>query len=323
MPQMDGRDVGFVGLGMMGQPLALALARDGRRVHVFDTRADALAAASSIPGIVARGSPAEVASAASIVFTCLPSIEAIESVYLSDGGIVSAVRDGSVVCELSTTSPELSAEIARRLSTAGARFAEAPMIGPPSAAREQALFFIVGCDARTLAALDPLLRGMGRAYRHVGDVGAASRAKLLHNSLGMIHAAATAEVLGLCLKVGVDADAFVDVIREAAKSRGVGYSTFFDLHAPDILRARDGGAGRLYIGAKDAHLAHRMAQSANYPSPLLREADAMFAEAMSAGWGSLEFSAVSKVVEKRLGETLFGQAQADRDENPRGAGGPA
>ncbi|MEO5671674.1 MAG: hypothetical protein ABIR26_13345, partial [Ramlibacter sp.] len=81
---------------------------------------------------------------------------------------------------------------------------------------------------------------------------------------------------------------------------------FFDLHAADMLKGRDGGAGRLYIGAKDAHLAHALADSVHFPVSLLREADAMFAEAVEQGWGELEFSAVGKVVERRAGERLFG-----------------
>jgi 3-hydroxyisobutyrate dehydrogenase/2-hydroxy-3-oxopropionate reductase len=122
---------------------------------------------------------------------------------------------------------------------------------------------------------------------------------LLHNALGMIHAVATCEVVALCLKVGIDPLTFIEIVREAAKSRGVGYSTFFDMHAEDIVRGREQGAGRLYIAAKDAHLAHDLAKSMGFAAPLLAEADRTFAAGMAAGLGDHEYTAIIRIVEQR------------------------
>ncbi|MEO5671774.1 MAG: NAD(P)-dependent oxidoreductase, partial [Ramlibacter sp.] len=243
--------IGFIGLGMMGSPLVRRLAAAGHLLHVCDRRVDVVSALADGSQVHAAESPAAVIAAAEVVFTCLPSVDAIRAVYEGEQGLLGAARPNTLVCELSTTSPQMSDEYASALAARGADFAEAPMIGPPSAAADGGLFFILGCGDAARAVLEPLFAVMGRASRHVGGVGMASRAKLLHNALGMIHATASAEVLGLCRKVGVDGDAFIEIIRQAALSRGVGYSTFFDLHAADILKGRDGGAGRLYIGAKD------------------------------------------------------------------------
>lgn len=302
---------GFIGLGMMGLPMSIHLARAGMAVCACDVRADAVNAALAAPGVTAADTPQAVAEACAITFTCLPGPETIRRVYLGDRGLTSGVREGSIVCELSTTSPELSAELQQALASHGAEYVEATMIGPPSAAAGKEVFFVVGGHDAALSRLEPLLLAMGRGLQHVGPVGAASRAKLLHNALGMIHAAATCEVLAMCFKVGVDPDAFVQVVKQAAKSRGIGYSTFFDLHASDIVNGRESGAGRLYIGAKDAHLARLLAESVGYPAPLLREADGMFEEAMRLGWGEREYTVVAKVIERRLGEAIFRRTSAD------------
>lgn len=300
--------IGFVGLGMMGLPMARHLAEARAAVEVHDVRKEPVAAALAQRGVSAASSPSGMAASCGIVFTCLPSVEAIRQVYLADDGLVKGAREGLIVCELSTTSPELSAELQRELARRGAEYIEAMMIGPPSAAAAREIFFIVGGDQKLVPRIEPALAAMGRGFRRVGPVGSASRAKLLHNALGMIHAAAACEVLALCFKVGVDPDAFVEVVKESAKSRGIGYSTFFDVHASDIVNGRESGAGKLCIGAKDTALARSLAQSVRYPTPLLEEAHAMFDEAMRAGWGEREYIVVAKVIERRLGETIFRSA---------------
>lgn len=300
--------VGFIGLGMMGGPMSRNLARAGTRVVVHDVDRARVAQACETSGVDAAASAAECASRADVLFTCLPSLDAIESVYRSADGVIAGVRPGTLCCELSTTTPELSAAMAAALSEKGARYAECTMIGPPSAAQNGDVFFIVGAEETDAARMAPLLQPMGRGWRRVGPVGTATRTKLLHNALGVIHAVATCEILGLCLTAGVDPMAFVDVVKEAGKSRGIGYSMFFDLHARDIAMGQEQGAGRLYIAAKDAHLARDFARALGYQAPMLAEADRMFAAAVDAGLADREFTAVARMIEAREGRTIFPKA---------------
>ena len=179
------------------------------------------------------------------------------------------------------------------------------MIGPPASAESAQLFFIVAGDDAVVETVSHLLKVMGRAFRHVGAIGNSTRAKLLHNALGMIHAVATCEVMALCLQVGIDPLVFIDIVREAAKSRGVGYSTFFDMHAEDIALGREHGAARLYIAAKDAHLAHDLAASVGFDAPLLAEADRTFAAGLATGLGDREYTAVATVIERRNHRKIF------------------
>lgn len=300
------RKAGFVGLGMMGLPLARLLASAADEVAVHDVRSAPLEAARASAGISSVRSAGNLAASCEIVFTCLPSPEAIRSVYLGEEGLIHSARAGLIVCELSTSSPELCAELHRALALRGAAYVEAMMIGPPAAAAAREVFFIASGDAALEPRVAPALTAMGRGFRWVGGIGSASRAKLLHNALGMIHAVAACEVLGLCLKIGVDPDAFVEIVRESPKSRGIGYSTFFGMHAADIVHGRRSGAGKLYIAAKDTALACSLGASVTYPTPLLDVAAAAFDEAVRAGWGEREFTAVAEVIEHRLGERIFG-----------------
>ncbi len=304
-PRNGGR-AGFVGLGAMGMPLARRLAAAGRPVAAYDVREEALEIACADAGIHAAPHPANLAQTCAVVFTCLPDPQAIRDTYLGAQGLVAGARDGLVVCELSTCSPELCAEMSAALARRGAIYVEAMMIGPPAAAAAGKVFFVAAGDRSLEAHVAPALAAMGRGYRWVGETGAASRAKLLHNALGLIHSYATCEVLGLCLKAGIDADAFVDIVRQSAHSGGIGYSMFFDMYATDIVNRRASGTGKLYIAAKDTALARELGAGQHYPTPLLDVAWAAFDEALQAGWGEREFTAVAEVIERRLGERIFG-----------------
>lgn len=297
---------GFIGLGSMGLPLARHLAAAGAQVAAYDVRKEALEHACTEAGIRAAPHPADLAQTCDLVFTCLPDPQAIRDVYLGTQGLVAAARDGLIVCELSTCSPELCAEMSAALARRGAAYAEAMMIGPPASAAARKLFFVAAGDRSLEACIAPALVAMGRGYRWVGETGSASRAKLLHNALGLIHAYAACEVLGLCLKAGIDVDAFIDIVRESAHSGGIGYSTFFDMYAADIAHRRTSGTGKLYIAAKDTALARAFGAEQRYPTPLLDVAWAAFDEALQAGWGEREFTAVAEVIERRLGEHIFG-----------------
>ena len=298
-------NIGFIGVGMMGLPMVQNLIRSGRKVIVCEAAQDRREIAARLAGLQIVGSPSEVVAHSDVVFTCLPNTDAIRQVYFGPDGICARGGSGKVACELSTTSPDLSNEVATALAKNGTKYLEATMIGPPASAESAQLYFIVAGEDAVVATVEPFLRIMGRAFRHVGTIGNATRAKLLHNALGMIHAVATCEVMALCFQVGVDPLAFVDIVRQAAKSRGVGYSTFFDMHAEDIARGREQGAGRLYIAAKDAHLAHDLAASVGFDAPLLAEADRTFAAGIAAGLGNLEYTAITRVIEQRMGRKIF------------------
>lgn len=298
------RAVGFIGLGVMGGPMVANLASAGHQVVAFDIDAEALARCAARPGVRAAESPADVAAACGAVFTCLPSEEAVRSVYRGENGILAGARPGLVTCECSTISPGLSEDLAVRMASAGMRHIETVLIGRRTQAESGQIFFIVSGDRAVADAVAPFLAVMGRDWRYLGGNGAASRVKLLQNALGYISAIATTEVLALARASGVDPVAFAGLVNEAG---GIGGSTYFREHAEDVALCRDSGSGRLRIAAKDMHLVMKLAQASGLPLPLLADVDAMYSEAMESGFAEDEYTATWRVMEARAGRRLFGR----------------
>ena len=298
-----GSAIGFIGLGIMGGPMAANLARAGYRLYVNDTRSEAVERLSGIPGVTASPSARSVAQACDTVFTCLPSEDAVRSVYFGADGILAAARQGLVTCECSTISPVLTDEIAGRLAQAGVRPIETVLIGRRLQAESAQIFFIVSGDRAVAEAVAPLLAVMGRDWRHLGPTGSASRVKLLQNALGYISAIATTEILALARASGVDQVAFASLVNEAG---GIGGTTYFREHAEDVALCRDSGSGRLRIAAKDMHLVMGLVARSGLPLPVLTDVDEMFSEAVERGFAEDEYTATWRVMEARAGRRLFG-----------------
>ena len=283
----------------MGLPMATNAANAGHRVFAVDVADAACRAAAAVPGIEVVPSPAVAARRAPVVFTCLPSAEAVRSVYLRDSGIAASARPGLLTCDCSTIDPSVARSIRDELEAHGARHLDAPIFGSPQQAREAQVFFAVSGHESDLAAIAPVLETMSRGHRYVGGDGAACTIKALQNGLGMVHAAATGEVLALCRRLGLDVMTFIDVVVEA---RGLGCSKYFEDYARHAAEGTDSGSGRLYIAAKDAALARDLGRQASLGLPILEASADAFAAAMEAGWAEEEFTAVSRIIERRAGD---------------------
>ena len=283
----------------MGLPMATNAANAGHRVFAVDIAGDARRTAAAIPGIEVAPSPAVAAERANVVITCLPSAHAVRSVYLGDAGVAASARAGLVTCDCSTVDPSVARSIRDGLEARGARHLDAPIFGSPQQAEEAQVFFAVSGRESDLAVIAPVLATMSRGHRYVGGDGTACTIKALQNGLGLVHAAATGEVLALCRRLGLDVMRFIDVVVEA---RGIGCSKYFEDYAKPAAEGTDSGSGRLYIAAKDAALARDLAREACLALPILEAAADAFAAAMEAGWGEEEFTAVSRLIETRAGE---------------------
>ena len=283
----------------MGLPMATNAANAGHRVFAVDIADAACRAAAAVPGIEVAPSPAVAARRAPVVFTCLPSSDAVRSVYLGDAGIAASARPGLLTCDCSTIDPSVAGSIREELEAHGARHLDAPIFGAPRHAQEAQVFFAVSGSESDLAVIAPVLETMGRGHRYVGGDGTACTIKALQNGLGMVHAAATGEVLALCRRLGLDVMTFIDVVVEAG---GLGCSKYVEDYARPAAQDSDSGSGRLYIAAKDAALARDLARRASLGLPILEASADAFAAAMEAGWAEEEFTAVSRIIERRAGE---------------------
>lgn len=294
---------GVIGLGAMGLPMAANLAKAGVTTFGCDADAGARGRAAAVAGLTLAPSPAAMARDCDVVFSCLPSIEAVQAVYHGADGLVAAARSGLITAECSTIDSDMARDLARAMRAGGGVHIETLLVGRPPESAAGQLYFVVSGDAAAAKTVEPLLRHMGRAWRHVGGNGAANTIKLLQNGLGYVYALATAEALALAQQRGVDVDAFIDVVKQGG---GIGWSKYFDLHAAGVAAARDEGWGRLYIGAKDTEALRREAMAAGLDLPLFAAAAADYRDAVAAGLKNEEFTAVSRMLEKRNGKRLFG-----------------
>jgi 3-hydroxyisobutyrate dehydrogenase-like beta-hydroxyacid dehydrogenase len=307
-PQTEGRpskgEIGFVGLGRMGFPMTRNLARAGYRVHVHDIAPEAARRAAAVDHVVAHASPRDVAAVAAVVFTALPNDAIVRETYLGPSGLLAGGRPGLVTCDCSTVSPGVTLEVHRAAKGRGIHHLDTPMLGSTPQAKSGEIFFMVGGDEAQMPVVRPLLDVMGRLTMHVGPPGTGNRIKLLHNALGAVNAVAVAESLALCDAVGVDPQTYYEVVKNGG---GMAYSTYFDRR---VLRVVDGNYDptfTLELMLKDVTLATEMAGNLLAKLPILRETLRAYTEGQRRGSSQEDFSAVTHVIERRIGRALSGR----------------
>jgi len=297
---MDKIPIGFIGLGRMGGPMARNLAAAGYPVHAFDLD-PAAAARAGAAGVAVSGSPREAAAKAAVLFTALPDDDVVRATYLGAEGILAGGRAGLVTCDCSTVSPEVSREVSTAALPRGITHMDTPMLGSQPQAVSGEIFFIVGGDPAKLERIKPYLDIMGKLHMYVGGSAMGNRVKLIHNGLAAVTSVAVAEALAVCVQSGVDPYTFYDVVRNGG---GMAFGTYFDRRAKRIFDGEFSPTFMCELMRKDAGLALALARASNVPAPMLEETKRTYDEAVDEGWGKEDFSAVTHVIEKRIGRPL-------------------
>jgi 3-hydroxyisobutyrate dehydrogenase len=293
--------IGFIGLGTMGGPMATNLAKASVPLVVYDTNPAASAALGKLPGVAIAESPAQVASDAAALFTCLPNDAIVREVYFGANGVASGARPGLVTCDCSTVSAETTIELNRALAAKGITHLDTPMLGSQPQAVSGEIFFIVGGDRSKLPVIEPYLSIMGKLHMHVGASGAGNRVKLLHNGLAAVVSVAVAEALAVCVQSGVDPYVFYDVVMNGG---GMAYGRYFERRVKRMLDGDFSPTFAVELMRKDAGLALDQARAANVPTPILEETKRTYDLAVEAGWGREDFSGVTHVIEQRIGRQI-------------------
>jgi 3-hydroxyisobutyrate dehydrogenase-like beta-hydroxyacid dehydrogenase len=222
--------IGFVGPGKIGLPISENLIKSGYRVVGY--RRNSLAEFEKIGGIPA-GSPAEVGELADVVFSCLPSDEALEEVVQGPRGLVHAARPGQIVVELGSYPVPVKARQIAPLAQKGAIFIDGEVSGTPGmVSARKGVIYLAG-DAQACKRIEPVVAGFADSSIYFGEFGAASRVKLINNLLVAINIAATAEAMALGLAAGVDIELMIKAI-----ATGSGGSTQFGIRAPWMAQRR-------------------------------------------------------------------------------------
>ena len=294
---MTTREIGFIGLGRMGFPMARNLAAKGHTVHVFDVASAPLERAAGVTGIMPHPAPRDVAARATVLFTALPNNEIVTETYLGPAGILAGARPGLITCDCSTVGPEVSQRIHAAARERQVSHLDTPMLGSSPQAESGEVFFMVGGDRESLATVQPLLDVIGRLTMYVGPSGTGNRIKLLHNALGAVNAVAVAESLALCTKLRVDPRTYYEIV---CKGGGMAYSTYFDRRVMRMIEGNYDATFTVELMHKDVALAAEMAGADAGHMPILKQALATYAEAKTR-WGGQDFSGVTHIVEQRFG----------------------
>lgn len=285
--------IGFIGLGNMGGPMAANLVKAGHSVHGFDLSPAAIDAATAA-GITIGASPADVARAADIVVTMLPSGKHVLGVYDGADGIVATVKPGTLLIDSSTIDVE-SARKAHALAAArGAGSVDAPVSGGVGGAAAGTLTFMVGGEPAAFEAARPILEMMGKKIVHCGGAGAGQAAKICNNMILGISMIGVCEAFVLAEKLGLSHQSLYDV---ASTASGQCWSLTSYCPVPGPVPAspanRDyqpGFAAALML--KDLKLAQEASQSAGAPTPLGAAAAQLYAMMNAAGHGGTDFSGI-------------------------------
>lgn len=279
--------IGFVGLGRMGRPMASNLCRRGFRLVVNDVNR---AAVEELESLQARGAAdvAEVASQSGIVITMLPNSAVVRDVVGRPDGILTNLKPGSIVMDMSTVSPETTDDLAKAAKERGIGFVDAPVGRLASHADRGESLFMVGGSDDDFARVRPLLDGMGSTIFHCGPVGSGTRTKLVNNYLAVTSCQLNAEALGLSQRFGLDLERTLDVLYGTTAVNGQ-----LKIAWPAKVLAGDVEPGfTIDLAHKDLSLISEAANAARVPMPILAAAREAFSTARARGFGNKDFSAM-------------------------------
>ena len=283
--------IGFIGLGIMGKPMARNLMKAGHDLVVLDI--DPRASEELLAeGARAAGSPADVAAQARRVITMLPNGSALEDVVAGARGVLTAADPDTVLIDMSSVSPETAKGIAAALAARSAACLDAPVSGGESGAVAGELVIMAGGPAEVFAAARPLFDVLGKSAVLVGPAGAGQTAKLVNQLLVAAHLEAMAEGLLLAVRSHVDPRLVLQAIKG-----GLADSNVLSAKAPMLL-ARDFSPGaRITIHSKDMKNVLAAARDLGLSLPVAELLDGMFDALIADGKGGLDHGALAQAVE--------------------------
>jgi 3-hydroxyisobutyrate dehydrogenase len=290
--------LGFVGLGVMGEPMCRNLARkSGCPVVAFDRRTEPLEALAR-DGVAVASSAAEVARRAQIVFLSLPGEPEVRAVCLGDGGLGAHVRAGQVLVDTSTCPVPLARELERTFAARGAAFADAPVARTAQAARDGTLSIMVGSDPALFERLKPLLACMGSEITHCGSVGAGQAVKLMNNMVVAQTVVALAEALAVARASGaVDPKVLFETLTKGSADSFVLRNHGMKALLPD-QHPTHGAFPTTYI-IKDLSYAIGLAEAAGLTLEQASTTRRLMERAKALGFADNYYTAVIRAIDRR------------------------
>ncbi len=285
-----GDRVGFVGLGIMGKPMAGHLVKAGYEVTVWNrtlSKAQEIVKAGAHQG----ASPKDVASRSDVTITMVSDTPDVRQVILGIDGVIEGVRRGSVVVDMSTISPIATREIARALAEKGADMLDAPVSGGEKGAIEATLSIMAGGKPEVFERVLPVFQTMGKNIVHIGDAGAGQVTKVANQLVLAMTLVGVAEALTLARKAGVDPAKV-----RAALLGGFAQSRVLELHGQRMLDSNWEPGFRTRLYHKDLGIVTETGRALGMPLLGGTLAAQLYQIAMSRGLGDLDYSVLGRVV---------------------------
>jgi 2-hydroxy-3-oxopropionate reductase len=295
MPDPGLPNLGFIGLGIMGRPMARNLLAAGYRVTVLDHKPAAMAELAA-EGATVGAVPREVAAASDVLITMLPDSPQVRDVYLGPDGAFEALRPGWLAIDMSSIAPSTARELATRATAAGADILDAPVSGGEPGAIAGTLSIMVGGSAAGLARARPILAALGTTIVHVGPAGAGQVVKACNQVVVGVVIEAVAEALLLGARAGVDPARIADVLQG-----GLAATRVLELRRDHFLSGSYEPGFRLRLHLKDLRNALELGREEGVALPAAALVDQLMRAAAASGRGDLDHSGLLTILEDLAG----------------------
>lgn len=283
--------IGFIGLGIMGKPMAKNLLKAGYTLLVNTHKQATMDEMAAAGAIVA--SQQEIGEKCDVVMTMLPNSPQVKEVMLGEDGVAKHMKSSSIFVDMSSINPIASKEIAAELEKHGIDMLDAPVSGGEPKAIDGTLSFMVGGKQEVYDHVEPILLKMGASVVRCGEVGAGNTTKLANQIIVACNIQALAEALTLSQKAGVDPNLVFAAIRG-----GLAGSTVMDAKAPMMITGNDAPGFRINLHIKDLNNALDCAHSVGAPLPMTASVQEIMQYLASNGLGSCDHSAIAQYYEK-------------------------
>ena len=256
------KKIGFIGLGVMGKPMAKNLLKAGFSLTVFDIKAEPVAELVAL-GAEKESSPAKVAGKCDIIITMLPNSPHVIQVLTGENGVLEGIRQGSIIIDMSSISPVVAKKMYAAAAEKGVEMLDAPVSGGEPKAIDGTMSIMVGGKAEVFESVKDILLSMGGSAVLIGDIGSGNTAKLANQIMVALHLSAVAEAMVFAEKAGVDPEKVYQAIRG-----GLAGSTVLDAKMDRILDRNFTPGGPIWMHTKDLLNVRDAALAIDAPIPL-------------------------------------------------------
>jgi 2-hydroxy-3-oxopropionate reductase len=292
--------IGYIGLGVMGKPMAKNLLKAGHQLVVYDVvkeKVDDLVQAGAEPADNCR----DAASRGDIIILMLPDSPEVEAVMLGEEGVLEGARPGSIIIDMSSISPLVDIALEKKAREKSLKMMDAPVSGGEPGAVAGTLAIMVGGDASTFDEIKGILNVMGKSVVRVGEIGAGQFTKLANQILVAVHLQAMSEALVFAKKAGLDVQKVYDAVKG-----GLAGSNVLDAKVPLVLKRNYKPGFRIKLHIKDLKNALIVGRELGIPLPATALAQTFFEACDAAGRGNLDHGALITVTEE-LAKTQVGE----------------